>query len=291
MLESNNVVSVFSNIMEKELPKQCWLTDVLDAIKNPSKEIKGIVEKIRKEPDKKKRDELKVKLLPVICFSGSFSTREDKSLISFNPIICLDLDDITNLEVEKERLKMYPYVYAVFTSPTGKGLKVLVYHDLTDSSHHKDLYCVLGGDMRLTCRSDLTFDLHCSNISRACFFSADPKMYVNNNATQYHFVPSAKPIVMKDDLDADLDITFPATPLSDYHETRKQIQDTHTLFEEHYNMFPGCRNKNLYILARFFRLDGIPEIIACDYLVAYYRDDLNGFTASEIRKTVESAYK
>ena len=115
-------------------------------------------------------------------------------------------------------------------------------------------------------------------------------MYLNRNATQYHFIPLIKPVVMKD-LDDTIDIIFPATPLSDYYEMRRQIQDTHSLFEEHYNMFPGCRNKNLYILARFFRLDGIPKEIACDYLVAYYRDDEIGFTAAEISKTVESAYK
>lgn len=286
----NTVISRFSNIMEKNLPIQYWLSDVLDEIKNPSKEMVSIIKKIRNETDKNKRDDLKVKLLPVICFSGTFSKREDKGIISFNPIICLDLDDISDIDAERERLKTYPYVYAFFTSPTGKGLKVLVYHDLSDYNQHKNLYCALGDDMKLTGRGDLTFDLHCSNVSRACFLSTDQKMYLNRNATQYHFIPLIKPVVMKD-LDDTMDIIFPETPLSDYYEMRKQIQETHTLFEEHYNMFPGCRNKSLYILSRFFRLDGIPEDIACDYLVAYYRDDQNGFTAAEISKTVESAYK
>lgn len=287
---SNVVVSEFSNIMEIDLPNQNLLSDVLDEIKNPSKEMVSIIKKIRNETDKNKRDELKVKLLPVICFSGTFSKREDKGIISFNPIICLDLDDISDIDAERERLKTYPYVYAFFTSPTGKGLKVLVYHDLPDYNQHKNLYCALGDDMKLTGRGDLTFDLHCSNVSRACFLSADSKMYLNRNATQYHFIPLIKPVVMKD-LDDTMDIIFPETPLSDYYEMRRQIQDTHSLFEEHYNMFPGCRNKNLYILSRFFRLDGIPEEIASDYLVSYYRDNQNGFTAAEIRKTVESAYK
>ena len=55
-------------------------------------------------------------------------------------------------------------------------------------------------------------------------------------------------------------------------------------------MTPGVRNSHLYILARFFRLDGIPEQVSIDYLVAYYADPNNDFPAAEIIKTVQSAY-
>jgi hypothetical protein len=55
-------------------------------------------------------------------------------------------------------------------------------------------------------------------------------------------------------------------------------------------MFEGVRNNNLFILAFFFRLKGIPEDDATDYLVAYYVDPAGGFTAAEIRATVHSAY-
>ena len=56
------------------------------------------------------------------------------------------------------------------------------------------------------------------------------------------------------------------------------------------NMYPGVRNRNLYILANFFLNDGIPEDFAADYLVAYYADSKYGFPASEIRGIVRSAY-
>ena len=82
-----------------------------------------------------------------------------------------------------------------------------------------------------------------------------------------------------------------ATTLTDYKKISEKIKFSHTLFEEYYNMYPGCRNKNLYILASFFRHDGIPEDIAADYLVAYYQDPKNGFPAAEIRKTVKQTYK
>jgi len=55
-------------------------------------------------------------------------------------------------------------------------------------------------------------------------------------------------------------------------------------------MAQGVRNSNLYVLAFFFRLDGIPEDVASDYLVAYYIDPAGDFTADEIKRTVKSAY-
>ena len=85
------------------------------------------------------------------------------------------------------------------------------------------------------------------------------------------------------------DIAFPA-PLSDYEKIRNAIKDSHTLFEEFFPMHQGVRNTNLFILAFFFRLDGIPEDVAIDYLVAYYMDPAGGFTADEIKRTVKSAY-
>ena len=285
-------VSGFSNITETRLPYQCLMLDVLDNIKHPSPELKSCISQIRNETDHDKQNELKVKLLPVFCFSGVFSERKDDGLININPIICLDLDSVNDLDAEKERMKSFPYVLAFFTSPTGTGLKVLVLHDLSDPTYHKDLYNDLGNTMGLIGRTDLKFDLSCSNVSRACFVSADPKLWFNKRPDLYHFEPPITPITPPSTpATATTDIIFPASSLTDYKEIRKKIQDSHTLFEAHYSMYPGCRNKNLYILASFFRYDGIPEDIATDYLVAYYQDYLNGFPAAEIRKTVESAYK
>lgn len=286
------IVSVFSNIVDTKLPEQSYLVDVLDSIRQ-SRYLKPSIDIIRKETDHDKRNDLKVKLLPVVCFSGTFSERTDDRLIELNPIICLDLDDVSDLDAERERLINCPHVLSMFTSPTGTGLKVLVYHDLEKPELHKDLYADLGNAMGLVGRSDLKFDLSCSNVSRACFMSLDSKLYLNPNAVPYHFNPptttsSLAPSILST---PSKEIVFPSTSLSDYKEIREKIKDSHTLFENHYSMYPGCRNKNLYILASFFRYDGISEDIATDYLVAYYQDSLNGFPAAEIRKTVESAYK
>ena len=78
--------------------------------------------------------------------------------------------------------------------------------------------------------------------------------------------------------------------MTDMEAIRDAIVDTHSLFEEYHAFIPGQRNRSIYLLAFFFRLDGIPEDAATDYLVAYYNDPAGDFTADEIKRTVKSVY-
>ena len=129
--------------------------------------------------------------------------------------------------------------------------------------------------------------------------SYDEGMMVNENAIPYHVdldtlpvytPPTKSPSTPKGRTDISYDeVGFPPF-LSDPLKIRTAIKESHTLFEEYYPMHQGVRNNNLYVLAFFFRQEGIPEDVATDYLVAYYVDPVGGFTADEIRATVHSAY-
>lgn len=282
-------ITIFRNITDSQYSRLRPFGDVIDEIKKPTPDLGKAVKDIRKSPDHNTRNQLKIRTLPVICFSGVFTRREDAALQEYSPLICIDLDDVQDIQGELKQIKNFPYVAAAFISPSGKGIKVVVLHDNTDPSYHKELYHKLGSEMNFVGRSDLVFDLSCSNVSRACFFSYDSKAYYNPNAIHYHFTPDPRYIalVIKP---SHTDITFTTPIITEPTKLRLQIQKTHSLFEEHYNMNPGVRNCHLYILARFFRLDGIPEQVAIDYLVAYYADPSNDFTASEITSAVQSAY-
>lgn len=282
-------ITVFRNITDSRYSRLRPFGDVIDEIKKPTPDLEKAVKDIRKSPDHNTRNQLKIRTLPVICFSGVFTRREDAALHEYSPLICIDLDDVQDIPGELKRIKNFPYVAAAFISPSGKGIKVVALHDNPDPSYHKELYHKLGSDMGFMGRSDLVFDLSCSNVSRACFFSYDSKACYNPHTTPYHFTPNPiyrAPVVKP----THTDITFTTPIITDPTKLRLQIQKTHSLFEEHYNMNPGVRNCHLYILARFFRLDGIPQQVAIDYLVAYYADPSNGFPAYEITSTVQSAY-
>lgn len=294
------LVSTFDNIFETTTPTHRPILEVLSEMRNPDLILKKSIDMIRKATPGEQA-KLKVKLLPVICPSGTFARREDTALIDYSGIICLDLDDAHDIPGMKALAKTYPYTLAVMVSPTGTGEKVFVLTDLKDPSRHSDLYHHLGDIMGFKSRIDLKFDPSCSNPSRACFFSVDPKMYINADAEPYHvdldslpvYTPPAKtsaaiPVELRSDIAFD-EIDFPAT-LSDTVEIRNAIKESHSLFEATHPMFQGVRNTNLFTLAFFFRLDGIPQDVAEDYLVAYYVDPAGDFTADEIKRTVMSAY-
>lgn len=300
------MVSCFNNICETDNPTYRPILEVLAdmgyAKKPTDTQLKDKVSLVRKAATPAEQDSLKVKLLPVICPSGVFKRRADAAIQEYNGIICLDLDNTLDIKGMKAMAMSYPYTLAAMTSPTGTGLKVFVLTDLKDSSRHSDAYHYLGDIMGFKKRFDLKFDPSCSNPSRACFMSYDHSIVVNENAVPLHidvaslpaYVPPAKtpaPAVtpkLRTDIATD-DVDFPS-PLADYGKIRTAIKETHTLFEEYYPMVQGTRNCNLYILAFFFRLDGIPEAAATDYLVAYYNDPTGDFSAAEIKRTVQSVY-
>lgn len=293
MVKKDIAVSLFSNIKAVNYPSHVSLMEILRKIGDCDKSIKRIVDVVSKEKDKSKRDDLKQKLLPVFCPNGTFEKREDKALIEMSGIVCIDLDNVKDLQGEKNRLKTYPCVLSVFKSPSQNGLKVLVLHDLKDPDRFYDMYFLLGEQLGLTGRADLIFDTSCAHVSRACFMSVDKDIYINDSAIAYHVdidtLPQSisKPIAKQGNKK---DNSGCATVLTDSAEIRKRILEEHELFEKYYSMQKGNRNCNLFILASFFKDSGIPEQFAEDYLVIYYLDSANGFTTEEIKRTVQSAY-
>lgn len=293
------MVSVFSNARAKDNPACFSLIDILENIKSTSGKMKPIIEMIRRTKDHDKQNIIKLSFLPVFCPSGTFLRMEDKGIQNLSGVICLDIDNISDLKSEFDRIKRFESVLSIFRSPSGKGLKVLVLHDLSKIDLHKALYWKIGRELGLTGRTDLKFDSSCSNLSHPCFWSYDPELYLNRNATSF--------TVNEDDL---MKITIPTSPsettsktsvavslttitppLTDKGKIKDAILESHTLFEKYYNMFPGVRNQNLFKLACFFYESGIPEDSASDYLIAYYFDASNSFSASEIVKVIKSAYK
>ena len=299
MVISQLMVSTFPSIYETENPTQRPLIEVLEEMKNPGEQLERMITAVRGSKSTAEQDRLKVMLLPVLCPSGTFSKRADSALVQYNGVICLDLDDTVDTVAVIEMAKQFPHTLATMLSPTGKGVKLFILTDLQDSSRHSDLYHHLGNIMGYTSRPGLKFDPSCSNPSRACFFSVDKKMYINRNATPYHvdlgtlpaYTPAAKTPAVSVTIpeEALYNPSFPS-PLTDMEAIRDAIVDTHSLFEEYHPFIPGQRNSSIYTLAFFFRLDGVPEDVATDYLVAYYSDPAGGFTADEIKRTVKSAY-
>ena len=287
------VVSLFSNIKAVNYPSHVSLMELLGKIGDCDRSIKRLVDVISKEENKSKRNELKQKLLPVFCPNGTFEKRDDDALIEMSGVVCIDLDDVADLQGEKNRLKTFPCVLSIFKSPSQNGLKVLVLHDLTDPMRFHDMYSYLGERLGLTGRTDLIFDTSCGHVSRACFMSVDMDIYINDSAIAYHVDIDTLPLFtskLEKKHRKSQGSSSNVSVLTDSVEIRKKVLEEHELFEKYFSMQKGNRNSNLFILASFFKDSGIPEQFAEDYLVIYYQDNANGFTAEEIKKTVQSAY-
>ena len=122
--------------------------------------------------------------LPGALFSGRFSSRQGpvaEKLIEHSGLICADLDHIEDIAGTRAKLAESPYVYRVFLSPTGTGLKVLVRVEPNVERHSASWKAVKAHIMELT---GLEIDEACKDVSRLCFASWDPDMSNNPNAVE-----------------------------------------------------------------------------------------------------------
>jgi len=169
-------VTIFKNILETDTPFHRDVMFILNRIKDGKNS--ELVKRIRSEKNKSERNELKKKL-PSICFSGIFNKRSDSALVEHSGLICLDFDgyekkkDLTEDRLKFEKNK---FVFAVFVSPSGNGLKVLVKIP-RDSENHTKYFNSLKKHF-----ASPYFDTTSKNVSRVCYESFDKQLYVNENS-------------------------------------------------------------------------------------------------------------
>ena len=265
-------VTIFKNIKETEAPFHKQIGVVLNRIKEGA--TKDLVKKIRTETNKAERQELK-KNLPAICFSGVFTKRTDKSLSEHSGLICLDFDGYPKkkeLLQDKENLTKDKFVYSVFISPSGNGLKVLVKIP-TEIANHKNYFNALNNHF-----DSPYFDKMCSNISRVCYESYDPLIFINENSSIWETIDEIEYTEVLSNRDA------PTLPITDEN---KIVEILVKWWVKKYPMVEGQRNQNVYVLAMAFNDYGINKSLAGYVLNQYITAD---FTESEIATTINSAY-
>ena len=170
------MVTIFQNILNTDTPFFREINIILDRIKDGAS--KDLVLKIRKEQNKTLRNELK-KQLPSILFSGKFPRRSDVAIESHSGLMCLDFDSYNkqkDMVSDKAKFSKDKYCYSVFISPSGKGLKMLV-------KTPKDIEGHIGYFLALEKYFQSPhFDKTSKNISRVCYESYDPLIYINESS-------------------------------------------------------------------------------------------------------------
>lgn len=265
-------ITIFKDIKDTAQPFYRDVSIILDRIKQGASQ--EIVRAIRSEGDKEKRNLIK-QSLPAICFSGKFTKRNDSALSLHSGLICLDFDNFPSEKLmleEKELITKDRYTYSVFVSPSGLGLKVLVKIPSEEENHKKffqSLQHHYGSEF---------FDVTCKNVSRVCYESYDPLIYINEQSSVFNQITEQEyqEVVKHKDVQ-----TIPIT------DENKIVEILMKWWERKYGFKSGERNNNVYILASAFNDFGVTQTLA-EYVMSPYTS--SDFTESELRRTIKSAY-
>jgi hypothetical protein len=263
------ICTIYKNLFEISTPFHKDVNFILQRIKEGKS--KELVERIRSEANKEERNKLKEKL-PAIIFSGIFANREDTSIKAHSGLICLDFDNYTTSSLLKEDINRFikdEYSFAVFKSPSGNGIKVLVKIPPI-KENHKGYFNALDKYY-----NSENFDKQCSNISRVCYESYDPDIFINENSKVF------------EDIQEEEGFSFvEKQPLVILDDIQEIINRLYKWFQK-FPMQEGQRASNLFILASSFNEYGVPISNAEYFLSRFIEKD---FTEKEINKIIRSAY-
>ena len=265
-------VTIFQSIKDTSTPFHRGVMGILIRIKEGTS--KDLVKRIRSEKNKTERNELK-KQLPAICFSGTFNKRNDSALLEHSGLICLDFDGYEKQKVlleDKDMLTKNKFVFSAFVSPSGNGLKVLVKIP-ADAENHQNYFNSLEKYF-----NSVYFDKTSKNISRVCYESYDPLIYINENSSIWDKIEEPEYQEVTRNVDA------PTITITDEN---KIVDILIKWWVKKYPMSEGQRNHNAYILAMALNDFGINRSLA-SYVLNQYATE--SFDLAEIQRTIDSAY-
>lgn len=265
------MVTLFPTLKKVESPFYKEIDDVLLSFKNQTnfKQISAI----RKENDENKKASLKKLLMP-ICFSGEFSYRSAKNIIRHSGFACLDFDDVGTFEDAvclRDSLQDNEYIYSAFISPSGNGVKAIVKIP-KNIVNHKKYYEAL-------CETfDSFLDLKTKDVSRVCFASYDPDLFINHNSKEWVLMKEYTEITIKNNYPKHFQII----------DTSKKVDVIIKWFNKKFTLNAGERNNNLFKLACGLNRAGLNKEEALSLFKNYYS---SGLEESELDTIIKSGYK
>ena len=160
------VVSIFKNYYSEGVDVQ--IEYVFDKIRQGGDFVETI-NKIRSLEDENEQQRLK-KTLPGVTFCGTFKHRKSDKLINSTGLVILDFDEKGVIP------EMSEYFYALWKSPRG-GYKALVKIPAVknDAEFKRYFYSIQNHFPDV--------DVSGKDISRFCFISHDPDLYLNDEST------------------------------------------------------------------------------------------------------------
>ena len=251
--------TIYKNIFDNT-PHYVDVSKLLERIRTGRSEV--LVKEIRTQLDKERANKLKANL-PSICFSGQFKERKDNALIKHSGLICLDFDNVA--PNRRGQLMLNVFIFALWVSPSGKGLKALV--KIKHPEKHRQHFEALRVEFPDVDKSGI-------NESRVCYESSDPSIYVNKDAVVWGNTKE-EAIVQH--------VAPKATQSEVFEKVVKWLSNKGDAFRT------GERNLFIFKLASACCRFGISESESSSLCRIAFSAD-NSFTDNEMKRTVKSAY-
>ena len=229
----------------------------------------------KRNGDDDKADRIKGNLL-AFSTSGTFGEKRSKQdIITYSQIVCIDFDHIPSykLLILRNCVDNCLSTFASFISPSGDGLKVFVKVDSNAESH------TIAYNEVANYYKDLTgneYDPKCKDITRLCFVSYDPELFLNVGALTYQYKEVEKKAIFSKQKELFSDETLTEVTL-------KNCQDFTEKKEQYYK---GNRNNFVYLFACNANKYGLQKDDVINYCGLKF--DLGEI---EIRSAVKSAYE
>lgn len=190
----NIIVSYQDNFWSKISHRK--LLDVLEEIKSAQHKI--ITDQLRHHY--KSEDGLygiKKKKLPVATFCANFNdtSRTKENLNNYNSLMIIDIDDIglDNVKNVFEKLSSDIYLFALWLSPSGNGIKGLIklsFEEDINSNEidiwHYSAFAKISSYFKEKYQIDL--DQSGKDFTRLCFISQDENIVIKNNNITKRFL-------------------------------------------------------------------------------------------------------
>lgn len=216
---------------------------------------------------KEKLDKLKGEL-PAATFSSLYNGPATKGTPrTLTGVVCLDVDKLSaeELNTHREALKGSPFVLALFTSPSGHGLKVLVRaalpHTDTPEEERRAFYATYAAAARAL---NLEEDPAAKDPERLCYLPHDPKVYVNAFAQELPVVVLAPP-------------PPPAPPPQPYQLEELDEYEVIRVVDEYkdrtHPLEVGLRNTNTFPRLAAYAENGVPRALAEHHLRGLFAGD------------------
>lgn len=245
--------------------------------------IKGKICKLRKELQKNGKTfyykNWKSKL-PAFIIGGKYSKngRKSEHLQVYNGWMIFDID---NIKSEEEYQKIFnkiihnPFVRAVFRSPSGNGMKIIVVTDNKDSEKHTELYKRLLKYYESIL--NVKFDETTCEVNRLCFYSYDPDIYYNENSEIFDFENQVEIFSEEEFHENIFETKF-------LNEIQFAIDFTNKVTKFQNNN----RNNYIYLLGKNCCGYGMDKQIVIDYCIIHFSDE--DFGGNEIELAIENGY-